>query len=45
MHPTSISHIERGINSPTVRVLGAIARQLGSTAGMLLSRAEQEEID
>jgi transcriptional regulator with XRE-family HTH domain len=42
MHPTTISHIERGINSPTVRALGNIARQLGVPVAALLASAERE---
>lgn len=40
MHPTTISQVERGINSPTVRVLGTVARQLRTRAALLLDLAE-----
>lgn len=40
MHPTSISHIERGVNSPTVRVLGVIASALAARVSALLADAE-----
>jgi len=40
LHPTSISHIERGINSPTVRVLAVIAQHLGARVSSLLAGAE-----
>lgn len=40
MHPTTISQVERGINSPTVRALGIIARHLGTRAASLLAQAE-----
>jgi transcriptional regulator with XRE-family HTH domain len=43
MHPTSISHIERGVNSPTVRILSRIATALGVTTSELLAAAEVVE--
>lgn len=40
LHPTYISQLERGLKSPTVRVLRLIAHALGSEASTLLDRAE-----
>jgi transcriptional regulator with XRE-family HTH domain len=40
MHPTTISQVERGINSPTVRALATIARHLRTRAAILLDQAE-----
>ena len=40
VHPTYISQLERGLKSPTVRVLGSIAAGLGTSASKLLARAE-----
>jgi transcriptional regulator with XRE-family HTH domain len=40
MHPTTISQLERGINSPTVRVLRIIAGSLETQVSALLARAE-----
>jgi transcriptional regulator with XRE-family HTH domain len=42
MHPTTISHIERGLNSPTIRVVGSLARELGTSAASLLDLAERQ---
>jgi transcriptional regulator with XRE-family HTH domain len=42
LHPTTVSQMERGINSPTVRALHRIARQLGTTPSALLATAEQQ---
>lgn len=42
LHPTYISHVERGVNSPTVRVLGLIARSLDTQVSALLADAEME---
>jgi transcriptional regulator with XRE-family HTH domain len=40
LHPTYISQLERGLKSPTVRALRAIADALGTTGSVLLARAE-----
>lgn len=40
LHPTYISQLERGLKSPTVRALRAIAEAVGSAASELLRRAE-----
>lgn len=40
LHPTSISHIERGVNSPTVRVLVLLSRELDVSVSALLAEAE-----
>lgn len=40
LHPTYISQLERGLKSPTVRALRAIADALGTTASVLLAKAE-----
>jgi transcriptional regulator with XRE-family HTH domain len=40
LHPTYISQLERGLKSPTVRVLRAIAEAAGMTASVLLQEAE-----
>jgi transcriptional regulator with XRE-family HTH domain len=45
LHPTYISQLERGLKSPTVRVLQAIATALGSPASAFLLRAESEAQD
>lgn len=42
LHPTYISQLERGLKSPTVRALRAIAEALGTKAATLLSAAESE---
>ena len=42
LHPTYISQLERGLKSPTIRVLRLIAEALGSTASALLAEAEAE---
>jgi len=42
LHGTYISQLERGVKSPTVRVLRAIAEALGVPAAKLLSAAETE---
>jgi transcriptional regulator with XRE-family HTH domain len=41
LHPTYISQLERGLKSPTVRVLRAIAEAVEMTASALLREAEQ----
>jgi transcriptional regulator with XRE-family HTH domain len=41
LHRTSISHIERGIKSPTVDTLGKIAAGLATTPSDLLVEAER----
>lgn len=41
LHPTTISQVERGVNSPTVRVLSVIANQLYTRPSTLLARAEE----
>lgn len=43
LHPTYISQVERGLKSPTVRALVAIATGLGLPASELLRKAEQGE--
>ena len=40
LHPTYISQLERGLKSPTVRVLRAIAEAVGTDASALLRDAE-----
>lgn len=40
LHPTYISQLERGLKSPTVRVLRAIAEAVGTTASELLRHSE-----
>lgn len=43
LHPTYVSQVERGVKSPTVRVLLAIAGALGSSASELIRKAEIRE--
>jgi transcriptional regulator with XRE-family HTH domain len=40
LHPTYISQLERGLKSPTVRAVRAIAQVLGISASKLLAKAE-----
>ena len=40
LHPTYISQLERGVKSPTVRVLVSIADAVGVRASELVRRAE-----
>lgn len=40
LHPTYISQLERGLKSPTVRVLRLISEAVGTTASTLLQDAE-----
>ena len=40
LHPTYISQLERGLKSPTIRVLRVIAAALGTDAAALLTKAE-----
>lgn len=40
LHPTYISQLERGLKSPTVRVVRLIAHALGTEASALLRAAE-----
>jgi transcriptional regulator with XRE-family HTH domain len=40
LHPTYVSQLERGLKSPTVRVLRAIAEAVGTSGSELLQRAE-----
>lgn len=40
VHPTTISQLERGVNSPTVRSLDLIAKQLNTRPSVLLAEAE-----
>ena len=42
LHPTYISQLERGLKSPTVRVLRAIAEAVETTASVLLHEAEAQ---
>ncbi len=42
LHPTYISQLERGLKSPTVRVLRLIAEALGTKGSALLRDAEAE---
>ena len=42
LHPTTISQVERGINSPTVRVLHMIAKHLSTRVSTLLIEAEEQ---
>ena len=39
LHPTYISQLERGLKSPTIRVLRLIAEALDTTASALLAEA------
>jgi transcriptional regulator with XRE-family HTH domain len=41
LHPTYISQLERGLKSPTVRVLRVIAEALDTQASELLRTAEK----
>lgn len=40
LHPTYISHLERGVNSPTVRVLFEVSRQLNTSPSGILAEVE-----
>jgi transcriptional regulator with XRE-family HTH domain len=40
LHPTYISQLERGLKSPTVRVLRLVAEALDTRASALLASAE-----
>ena len=40
LHPTYISQLERGLKSPTVRVVRLISQALGTKASILLGIAE-----
>jgi transcriptional regulator with XRE-family HTH domain len=42
LHPTYISQLERGLKSPTVRVLRGIAEAVGTTGSALLQDAEHK---
>ncbi|HEY7770170.1 helix-turn-helix transcriptional regulator [Longimicrobium sp.] len=42
LHPTYISQLERGLKSPTIRVLRLIAEALDTSASELLMAAESE---
>lgn len=42
LHPTYISQLERGMKSPTIRVLRAIAETLGMRPSKILAKAEAE---
>ena len=44
LHPTYISQLERGLKSPTVRVLRAIAEAVGTTGSALLQDAEHKAV-
>jgi transcriptional regulator with XRE-family HTH domain len=41
LHPTYISQLERGLKSPTVRVLMSIAAAVGTRASDILREAEE----
>ncbi|HET7230720.1 MAG TPA: helix-turn-helix transcriptional regulator [Longimicrobium sp.] len=41
LHPTYISQLERGLKSPTVRVLVTIANACGTTASEILRETEE----
>lgn len=43
LHATYISQLERGVKSPTVRVLRLIAEALGMSGAKLLAKAEVED--
>jgi len=43
VHVTYVSQLERGLKSPTVRILRLLAISLNTTAAKLLQRAEQSE--
>lgn len=42
LHPTYISQLERGLKSPTIRVLRLISEALETKASALLTAAEAE---
>jgi len=44
LHPTYVSQLERGLKSPTVRVLVALASACGVSASDLLRAAEGREL-
>lgn len=41
IHTTYVSQLERGLKSPTVRVLRLVAKALSSSASILLAMAER----
>jgi transcriptional regulator with XRE-family HTH domain len=41
VHPTYISQIERGLKSPSLDVVSAIAKALGERPSLLLKRSEE----
>ena len=41
LHPTRISHQERGLKSPTLRVFRGLAEALGTSGAELLRKAEE----
>ena len=44
IHTTYVSQLERGLKSPTIRTLRAVARAIGVSAPNLLSRAESQSL-
>ena len=43
LHPTYISQLERGLKSPTVRVLCLLAQAMGERPSVLLTLAERRQ--
>jgi transcriptional regulator with XRE-family HTH domain len=41
LHPTYVSQLERGLKSPTVRVLAVLAEAMGERPSRLLALAER----
>lgn len=42
LHPTYVSQLERGLKSPTTRVLFSLAEAMGEKPSVLLLRVEKE---
>lgn len=45
VHAMYISQLERGMKSPTVRVLVDLARALGTRPSLLMERVEEESVE
>ena len=43
LHPTYVSQLERGLKSPTVRVLSLLAEAMGERPSRLLALAERRQ--
>lgn len=41
IHPTYVSQIERGLKSPTMRMLARLAKALGTTPGKIIRLLEK----